>query len=145
MMEVKRVYHHLNKWECLKFGMYDDADRLGRSADECKKLYALFLSDLPRFEGAIKKVFSEWPLSCEHFLTNPNHNRIAWIGQSSMCIDSKVPCKFRAGFMLLCVKQREEANKVARIHLAEWLKERKIYESAQKNKGIFSQLEMPGL
>jgi hypothetical protein len=101
--------------------MYETTPPKGMSADDAKEAYAVFLRDIPRFDAAISKVFSEWPKSCEHFLTNSSINRVAWIGQSSMCIDTGVPEFFKSGFQLLSPHERKTANEKAQERLDKWI------------------------
>lgn len=95
-------------------------------ADAALRAYAEFLGDSKRFDTAIGRVFSEWPHSCEHFLTNESMNRIAWLGQSSACLVVGLPSRFRAGFKLLSPEGQTRANAVAERRLGEWLKLRAI-------------------
>lgn len=92
-----------------------------------KDKYAEFLSDIARFNMALCRVMLEWPTSCEHFLTDPNINRIAWLGQASMCIETGVSRQYRAGFVLLSGKQQNEANFMAEIHLRGYLESLRIH------------------
>lgn len=115
-----RVFHTYDKWECEKAGFYrQQVD--GMTADQCKEAYRDFLSDCDRFRKAATAVISEWKNSCEHYLTNPAMNRIAWIGQAAMCYETGIPSKFCGGFNLLTDQQKEEANSVALDVLNDWL------------------------
>jgi hypothetical protein len=91
---------------------------------EATKAYAEFLRDSARFEEALARVINEWKNSCEHYLTNENMNRIAWLGQASMCIATGVPACFRGGFNKLSEKEQTEANRVALKWLNVWLAKR---------------------
>ncbi len=62
-----------------------------------------------------------WKYSCEHYLTNIAMNRIAWLGQASMCYATGVPSKFCSGFNLLTPKQQEIANLIALEYLNKWM------------------------
>ena len=84
--------------------------------------YRDFLSDIPRFRAAMARVVSEWPKSCEHFLTKTGTNRIAWLGQSAMCIETGIPARFKSGFALLDEGQKRAANAAADEVLQAWLK-----------------------
>ena len=86
-------------------------------------MYAEFLRDIPRFEKAMARVVAEWPKSCEHFLTNQSVNRIAWLGQSSMCIETGIPCHYRAGFNMMSNEDRDKANAAAARVLRRWEKD----------------------
>jgi len=100
--------------------MYETVPPEGFSADSALAAYTEFLGDLPRFEHALKRVIREWPVSCEQFLSNASINRIAWLGQASMCIDTGVPSKFRAGFSALDPSGQKYANAMADRFLRMW-------------------------
>jgi hypothetical protein len=116
---MRRVYYPWWEWECYKAGFY--ATTADVDPDRAKAMYAEFLADIPRFMAAMQRVVSEWPHSCEQFLLNENINRVAWLGQSSMCIDTGIPSCFRAGFKLLTNEQRSRANAAAQRTLDQWL------------------------
>jgi len=120
---VRRMYHPWHKWECYKAGFYRTTPPKGMSPDDARQMYCEFLEDTPRFESALQRVTSEWRHSCEHFLSNQNINRIAWLGQSSMCIATGIPACFRGGFKLLSEVQRDTANATADKWLWKWAKE----------------------
>lgn len=134
---MQRIYHPWHKWECFRAGFFNS------SADipdyEARVAYMNFLADLPRFQSGISRVFCEWPHSCDQFLSNENINRIAWIGQSAMCIETGVPAIFRGGFKLLSVRGRAAANNLAEQNLMAWLKQKG--NDARKNTPIPHRLE----
>jgi len=131
---VKRIYHHYETWECLRMYLPYDGEVVDH--DTLLHLYADFLRDIHRFKRALNRVKQEWPLSCEQFLSNESINRIAWLGQAAMCIDTGVPRKYRAGFMLLSAQEQEAANRTAQECLAEWLE-----DHARKNSTIQQGME----
>lgn len=116
----ERIFHTYDKWECEKAGLYKTSVA-GMTSEQCKEAYREFLSDLDRFKAASDKVITEWKNSCEHYLTNFAMNRIAWIGQASMCYETGIPSKFCGGFSLLTDEQKDAANKVALDALNKWL------------------------
>lgn len=116
---MNQVYHPYTAWECFHAGMYSDVELKERERDGFQE-YALFLADIPRFNAAMLRVLSEWPRSCEHFLSNPSVNRIAWLGQSAMCIDTGISRRYRAGFRLLNPEQQLLANTAAEKMLESW-------------------------
>jgi len=131
---VKRIYHHYETWECLRMYLPYDGEVVDH--DTLLHMYADFLRDIHRFKRALNRVKKEWPLSCEQFLSNESINRIAWLGQAAMCIDTGVPRKYRAGFMLLSAQEQEAANRTAQECLAEWLE-----DHARKNSTIQQGME----
>jgi ParB-like chromosome segregation protein Spo0J len=115
-----RIYHTYDKWECYKAGFYKNISKK-ISKQKGEAMYAEFLSDYNRFKSTARNVINEWKYSCEHFLTNTTMNRIAWIGQASMCYAKKIPSSYCSGFNLLSENQQKKANNVALGILNEWL------------------------
>ena len=116
-----RIFHTYDKWECQKAGFY--AQKVdGMSADQCTASYRDFLADAERFRKAAFAMTNDWVHSCEHYLTNFAMNRIAWIGQASMCYATGIPSRFCAGFNLLTEDQKQAANEVALEALNDWLR-----------------------
>jgi ParB-like chromosome segregation protein Spo0J len=115
-----RVFHKWEDWECQKAGFYKNTYP-GKTKKECEEEYAGFLSDIPRFENAMDKVINEWVKSSEHYLTNQAMNRIAWMGQASMCCDTGIPSVFCGGFNLLSEQQQKEADEAALKYINKWL------------------------
>ena len=120
---MKRIYHPWWKWECYPAGFYETTAPYGLTTDEARDMYRLFLSDLNWFEAGLIRVLSTWKHSCEHFLSNPSINRIAWLGQSSMHVSTGVPCVFCGGFRLLTDEQQAAANALADKYLTLWSKQ----------------------
>lgn len=115
-----RIYHTWDKWECYPAGFYETAKK-GMTKIECQKEYCRFLSNEAEFRGALDRVISEWKNSCEHYLTNESMNRIAWLGQSSLCYAKGIPSIFRGGFYLLSETQQIKANEIALEYLNKWI------------------------
>lgn len=133
---MRRIYHPWTEWECYRAGMFDGETDL--PANQAKLAYADFLRDIPRFRAAIQRVMNEWPKSCEHFLTNENINRVAWLGQAAMCMDTGLSRKHRGGFMLMDQQECRRANATAAEALTQWI-------NARKNRTVHHRVEMSGL
>lgn len=118
---MRRIYHPWHRWECVDAGLFATVGPGGLSADECLDAYAEFLRDAVRFDVALGRVVREWPISCEQFLTNEKSNRIAWLGQASMCIDTGIPSVFRGGFKRLAAREQARANAQAGECMRGWL------------------------
>jgi ParB-like chromosome segregation protein Spo0J len=116
-----RIFHTFEKWECHKAGFYA-SKKDGMTAEQCEQAYAEYLSNSERFKEGLNGVLNDWINSCEHYLTNKAMNRIAWLGQASMCYSTGVPSKFCSGFNLLTPQQQDEANNVALEGLNFWMK-----------------------
>lgn len=120
IQKIERIYHTWDKWECYPAGFYENSFK-GKTKKECEEIYREFLSDLPRFERALNRVITEWKFSCEHYLTNEKMNRIAWLGQASLCIEAGIPSCYRAGYFKLTKKEQKEADEMALKYLNNWL------------------------
>jgi ParB-like chromosome segregation protein Spo0J len=123
--DPNRFFHTFDEWECFKAGFYETKFD-GKTEPECKKEYADFLSDDSLFRETLSKVISEWKNSCEHYLTNQAMNRIAWLGQASMCYATGIPSKYSSGFYLLSKKEQDKANRTALEYLNKWLESNKL-------------------
>jgi len=132
---MKRIYHTWEKWECYPAGFYNDKADSDLPKEELEKQYADFLADTGRFKEALAGVISYWKNSCEHYLSNENMNRIAWLGQASACYALKLPSAYRGGFHLLTLEKQKEADLTALWALNQWLKSKGetqlTYEQAQ--------------
>ena len=136
--KIKRIFHTWDKWECYPAGFYENS-LLGKTKDECESEYKLFLSDLNRFESALSRVISEWKNSCEHYLTNEKMNRIAWLGQASLCIATGIPSCFRSGYFLLTKEQQKNADELALVYLNKWLVANGYFETNMEGAGVNAQ------
>jgi hypothetical protein len=116
-----RIFHEWEDWECYPAGFYGDKPPKGMTVTDCEEAYRDFLADIPRFEAALNRVITEWVHSCEHYLTNQKMNRIAWLGQAGMCIESGIPSRFCGGYNLLSDEQKEAADRKALEYLNIWL------------------------
>lgn len=118
---MNRIYHTWDKWECYPAGFYEVHPPDGMEVMQCEIAYRDFLINTDLFGEILEKVISEWKNSCEHYLTNENMNRIAWLGQAAMCYHSKIPSRFRGGYNLLTDEQKLAADLKALEYLNKWL------------------------
>jgi ParB-like chromosome segregation protein Spo0J len=119
--DPQRIFHTYDTWECYKAGFYNTT-KPGMTKKQCEEAYRDFLADSSQFSEALEHIITEWKHSCEHYLTNVEMNRIAWLGQASMCYAKGIPAAYRGGFNLLSEQQQNEANKIALEYLNKWLK-----------------------
>lgn len=119
---IERVLHTWDEWECYPAGFYDEKPHdTTMSDDDCTRVYAELLRDIPAFKAAMAGVLRDWPNSCEHYLSNERMNRIAWLGQSALCYAHGIPRRFRSGYMLLTDEEKLAANTAALEYLNIWL------------------------
>lgn len=119
--DPERIFHTYDKWECAKAGFYA-SKKDGMTGEQCQNAYAVFLRNTELFEKTANKVIQEWKHSCEHYLTNKAMNRIAWIGQASVCYAEGIPSQFCSGFNQLTPEEQEKANNVALKIINKWMK-----------------------
>tara|TARA_R110000803_G_scaffold149611_3_gene215034 strand:+ start:610 stop:1041 length:432 start_codon:yes stop_codon:yes gene_type:complete len=137
-MVVNRIYHHWEKWECYKAGFYGSSIPI--KSDEAIIAYRDFLANIPKFRGALERVLNEWTNSCDQFLSNENINRIAWLGQAAMCIDSGIPSVYRSGYKLLNSQQQAIANNTAQEFLNKWIKSKYDKQDRTQDDGIHKKM-----
>lgn len=118
---ITRIYHRYEKWECYPAGFFEEHPPEGMTGVQCQEKYAEFLSDIKLFKTYAYKVVDEWVNSCEHNLTNATMNRIAWMGQASVCLAYGIPSKFRGGYHLLTPAQQVAADEAALEVINYWM------------------------
>lgn len=117
-----RIFHTWDKWECYKNGFFAERCPDGISQEMGEIMFADFLKDTKLFEKSLQDVITQWKNSTEHNLTNDRMNRIAWLGQASVCMAIKLPSICRGGYALLSDKQKFTADNLAHTYLNLWLK-----------------------
>jgi len=119
---MKRIYRTWDKWECYPAGFYENHPPKNMTNEEAEEFYRSFLINIPLFEENLNRVITKWKNSCEHYLTNDRMNRIAWLGQASVCIYKGVPSRFRGGYNLLTDEQKKRADETALKYMNIWFK-----------------------
>ena len=119
--DENRIFHTYDKWECYKAGFYETTKR-GMTRNQCEIAYRDFLKNTKKFAETLERIIVEWEHSCEHYLTNTEMNRIAYLGQAACCYSLGIPAIYRGGFNLLTEEEQREANETALIYLNKWLK-----------------------
>lgn len=118
---IQRIYHRWEKWECYPAGFFSPHPPKGMTIEDCENKYAEFLGDTKLFGKMAYEMINKWKNSTEHNLTNPNMNRIAWIGQASMCYATGISSRFRSGYHLLTNKQKLNADLMALDVINYWM------------------------
>jgi len=117
-----RIFHTFDKWECHKAGFYA-SKKDGWTNEQCEAEYIRILTNIPEFESLLQRVITEWKNSCEHYLTNKAMNRLAWLGQASICLGFGIPSSYSQAWFKLTKEQQDNANLIALEYLNKWLKE----------------------
>lgn len=125
---MNRIYHPYDKWECYRHNFF--GGMMNYVKDDSLTMYASLLKDLKKFEHALSIIIRDWPMSCEHNLTNEGLNRIAWLGQASCALVYQVPAEVsRGGYNLLTPEEQQAADAMAKKYLDIWLEK---YEHSKK-------------
>lgn len=120
LSNIKQVFYRYELWEDFKSGMYNSppmSEQRIQKAIEC-------LSDETICREYMQRVVSEWKISTEQVLTNPESNGRAWLGQCACfmyggCHDEET----RKAWVMLAPDVQKRANKIAEQVIYEWLKE----------------------
>lgn len=114
-----RIYHQYYNWEDFKSGMWrkvspqDELSMLGEAIE--------FTGDHVKYGQAMLRVINEWPVTCEHNLTNPSLNKKAFIGHCAVSLELNIPEYItRMAWKYLSDKQRDLANQQAENAINEW-------------------------
>lgn len=118
--DPNRIFHTYDKWECHKAGFYK-SNKEGWTKEQCKEEFIRILSNQELFSEILNKLIVEWKYSCEHYLTNKSMNRIAWLGQASVCYHSGVPSKFSSAWFEIDKETRDKADATALKYLNKWM------------------------
>lgn len=126
-MKIKRIYHHIDKWEEAKTKMWSTLPK--EQEDEYLKKAIEFTGNHKIYGKYMMKVIDNWKYSCEHNLSNVSINRQAWIGHSACAIAFDCPEYIvRKAWNYLTEDQRIKANKEADKAIKKWENNYKNYE-----------------
>lgn len=116
---MKRVYHPYHLWEDYLAGMWRKVD----SSEEkifLEKAIA-FTGDHLLYGSWMMKVIEQWPITCEHNLTDPTQNRRAWIGHCAAALGINCPEYItRLAWGFLNQGQQDRANADADKAIEAW-------------------------
>ena len=88
---------------------------------ECLEKAIKFTGNHKLYGAFMVKVTREWPVSCEHNLTNKTQNRLAWLGHAACALAFMCPEDItREAWGYLTKEQQEEANGVALKAIKQW-------------------------
>ncbi len=116
---MKRKYHDYRNWEEFHYGMWKkypadvEALFLARAIE--------FTSDAELYGQYMMRIVQEWPISCEHNLTNGAMNRQAWVGHAACCLAIVCPEHVtRKAWAYLTQEQQDAANAKAQEAIDYW-------------------------
>lgn len=115
----KQIYHPWHKWEDHKNGFYFNMSGVERE-NRIHDVVNMFMHDEKTREFMLR-VINEWKFSCEHNLTNPAINKVAYIGQSAACLYCGAPNTVTMEAWSLVPKEHQEkANEIAKECIEIW-------------------------
>lgn len=80
-----------------------------------------FTGDHKRYGAAMDRVIKEWPITCEHNLTDNSINKKAFIGHCAVCLELGIPEYItRMAWGNLNEQQQILANKEAERAIKQW-------------------------
>lgn len=116
---MKRIYHHYNKWEDFHAGMWKRC--LPEDEKELLEKAIEFTGDHVRYGLAMMRVIREWPLTCEHNLSNPSINYKAFIGHCAVTLQLGIPEYItRMAWSYLTQEKQDKANERAQHAFDMW-------------------------
>lgn len=116
---MKQIFHHYKKWEDYKNGMWR---KVSLSEEQNFLSIAIeFTGDHLKYGAAMIRVINEWPISCEHNLTDNSINQKAWIGHAACSLQINCPEYItRMAWHHLTEDQQNKANKMAELAIIKW-------------------------
>lgn len=118
-MNLTKIWHPYYNWEDYKNGMWSTVN--GKERKILLKKAFEFTGNAKIYGSFMKKVIVEWPIACEHHLTNTSSNRRAWIGHAACSMALGCPEDItRQAWGYLTTQQQDEANHMAQVAIAEW-------------------------
>ena len=131
---MTRIWHHYLKWEEVEAGMWRNCAK-GEHDSFLQKAIE-FTGNAELYGKWMLEVLNQWPISCEHNLTEVTQNRQAWIGHAAACIAINCPeYVVREAWGQLSQEQQDKANRKADLAIREF--ERRHEE---KDCGVCSQM-----
>lgn len=116
---IKRIYHHYEKWEDYKNGMWNKAEK--KDEGRLLKLAIEFTGNHKKYGRAMQDVIREWKFTCEHNLTDNSINKKAFIGHCAVSYRLNIPEYItRLAWHELTEEQQNLANAQAERAIKKW-------------------------
>ena len=119
MRKFQRVWHPYTAWEEYRAGMWRRVH--GKERARLLQEAIRFTGDATIYGSWMLKVIREWPVSCEHNLTDYDMNRRAWVGHAACCLAITCPEDItREAWGELTQEQQDRANARADEAIYAW-------------------------
>jgi len=136
-IEMNKVWHPYWQWEDV--GMYSKLEK--QAEQEVLQKATALMADHVRWGEYMNLVLDQFPIACEHNLTDTSSNLQAWIGQASCYLAVGCPeYMTKQIWATLSEEQQALANAEADKVIFKWIGE---YEA--KNQKLHSQMGIAGL
>jgi hypothetical protein len=113
-------FHPWWRWECYENGFYEPASSCPKKRLIDETSYMNFHIEENTFIETLEKVSNEWLFSFENFMSNKEINRVAWVGQASVCFKLKISSCNRGAYNRLDLSIRRRQNKIAEEFIKRW-------------------------
>lgn len=116
---LNRIYHPYTAWEDYQAGMWRTVASKQRLRFLRKAIE--FTGNAKLYGSFMRRVIVEWPVACEHHLTDTAQNRKAWIGHAATCLALNCPEDItRSAWGFLTQQQQDDANAEAQAAIEAW-------------------------
>lgn len=120
---MNRIWHPFHKWEEYRSGMWSTVGGMRRK--QMLEAAIRFTGDHELYGQWMQRVVMEWPISCEHNLSDVAQNRRAWVGHAAVAMAEGIPEDIvREAWAYLTDEQRRLANLQADRAIETWEKQR---------------------
>jgi len=121
MEQIVQRYHPWHLWEDHRHGFYNNIS--GKKKKQTAEMVVALFENTPRLEQAMRQVAESWTYAMEHNLSNPNLNKIAYIGQCAACFEVAAPATVTMEtWSTLDADVRKAADAAALTVLKDWEK-----------------------
>lgn len=122
---MKQIFHPYHVWEDYISGVWRNVSREEEIEflEKCVK----FTGNHALYGMAMVRVIYEWPITCEHHMSNLGMNRKAWVGHAACQLEFNCPEYItRMAWGRLTKQQQIDANNVADLTIQLWEKRNNI-------------------
>lgn len=119
-MGIEKVWHPYWDWEDYGAGMWRSVGSARERSWHLARAIE-FTGNAKLYGSFMMRVIREWPIACEHHLTDGSINRRAWIGHAATCLAIQCPEDItRSAWGHLNQKQQDDANAEADDAIRTW-------------------------
>lgn len=128
--KIKQIYTPYWSWECYKKGLYNSY-YLNTDIEKCTE----FMNNIELFSKSMQEVNHNWNNSMLNFLTNPNINRVAFLGQCGVCYALGYPDALtKKCWKNLDRKKQNKLNFISHQIIVTWIQKQKLKNMFQNGK-----------